>query len=78
MNPIYETGRRIASMESHPRIHGMGDGMQASDRNKRRPRSRYAVLGMLSMGLETGYAMKKHVEANLGHFWNESYGANSS
>jgi DNA-binding PadR family transcriptional regulator len=29
---------------------------------------------MLSMGLETGYAMKKHVERALGHFWNESYG----
>jgi DNA-binding PadR family transcriptional regulator len=29
---------------------------------------------MLSMGLQTGYAMKKHVERNLGHFWNESYG----
>jgi len=43
-------------------------------RNRKRPRSRYAVLGMLSMGLETGYAMKKHVELNLGHFWNESYG----
>jgi len=26
------------------------------------------------MGLETGYAMKKHVERNLGYFWNESYG----
>jgi DNA-binding PadR family transcriptional regulator len=48
--------------------------MQASGRNKKHPRSRYAVLGMLSMELETGYAMKKHVEANLGHFWNESYG----
>jgi PadR family transcriptional regulator AphA len=52
----------------------MKGGMQASDRTRKRPRSRYAVLGMLSMGLETGYAMKKHVEANLGHFWNESYG----
>jgi DNA-binding PadR family transcriptional regulator len=29
---------------------------------------------MLSMGLETGYAMKKHVERNLGYFWSESYG----
>jgi DNA-binding PadR family transcriptional regulator len=29
---------------------------------------------MLSMGLETGYAMKMHVERNLQHFWNESYG----
>jgi DNA-binding PadR family transcriptional regulator len=52
----------------------MNGGNQASGRNKRTPRSRFAVLGMLSMGLETGYAMKKHVEANLGHFWNESYG----
>jgi hypothetical protein len=41
---------------------------------KRRLGSRYAVLGMLSMGLKTGYAMKKHVERNLGHFWSESYG----
>jgi DNA-binding PadR family transcriptional regulator len=29
---------------------------------------------MLSMGLKTGYAMKKHVESNLGHYWSESYG----
>lgn len=41
---------------------------------KKRQSSRYAVLGMLSMGLETGYSMKKHVETNLGHFWSESYG----
>ena len=41
---------------------------------KRRLGSRYAVLGMLSMGLKTGYAMKKHVESNLGHYWSESYG----
>jgi PadR family transcriptional regulator AphA len=41
---------------------------------KRRLGSRYAVLGMLSMGLKTGYAMKKYVEGNLGHYWSESYG----
>ncbi|MGI9592895.1 MAG: PadR family transcriptional regulator [Myxococcota bacterium] len=41
---------------------------------RRRSRTRYAVLGMLSLGLETGYAMKKHVEGNLSHFWQESYG----
>jgi DNA-binding PadR family transcriptional regulator len=41
---------------------------------RRRARTRYAVLGMLSLGLETGYAMKKHVEENLSHFWQESYG----
>ena len=43
-------------------------------RKKRRLGSRYAVLGMLSIGLKTGYAMKKHVESNLGHYWSESYG----
>ncbi len=41
---------------------------------RRRRGSRFAVLGMLSMGLKTGYAMKKHVEGNLGHYWSESYG----
>ena len=41
---------------------------------KRRLGSRYAVLGMLSMGLKTGYAMKKHVGSNIGHYWSESYG----
>ncbi len=41
---------------------------------RRRRGSRYAVLGMLSMGLKTGYAMKKYVEGNLGHYWSESYG----
>jgi len=41
---------------------------------KRRLGSRYAVLGMLSGGLKTGYAMKKHVEGNIGHYWSESYG----
>ena len=41
---------------------------------RRRARTRYAVLGMLGSGLETGYAMKKHLEGNLSHFWQESYG----
>jgi len=45
-----------------------------ADGTKKRTRSRYAVLGMLSSGLETGYAMKRHIETNLGHFWSESYG----
>jgi DNA-binding PadR family transcriptional regulator len=41
---------------------------------RKRLGSRFAVLGMLGMGLETGYSMKKHVETNLRHFWSESYG----
>jgi len=46
----------------------------AAPPTRRRLGSRFAVLGMLGMGLETGYAMKKHVETQLSHFWSESYG----
>jgi PadR family transcriptional regulator, regulatory protein AphA len=48
--------------------------MKLATPKRARNKSRYAVLGMLGMGLETGYQMKKHVEGNLGHFWTESYG----
>jgi PadR family transcriptional regulator AphA len=36
--------------------------------------SRYAVLGMLSLGPKTGYDIKKLVERSIAHFWNESFG----
>ena len=50
------------------------EGLTVPTPKKRRLGSRYAVLGMLSMGLKTGYELKKHVERNIGHFWSESYG----
>ncbi len=37
-------------------------------------KSKYAVLGLLSMGPMSGYDIKKKVEATLRYFWNESYG----
>lgn len=37
-------------------------------------RSRYAVLGLLARGPGSGYDLKKTVENELSHFWNESYG----
>lgn len=52
----------------------MGASVAEDSRKRPPPRSRYAVLGMLSWGLESGYEMKKYVESSLGHFWNESYG----
>jgi DNA-binding PadR family transcriptional regulator len=36
--------------------------------------SRYAVLGMLSLGPQSGYDIKKLVERSIAHFWNESFG----
>ncbi len=37
-------------------------------------RSKYAVLGLLSWGPMSGYAIKKAIEQSIGNFWNESYG----
>ena len=36
-------------------------------------KSRYALLGMLSLGPMSGYDIKKLTELSIGHFWNESY-----
>src|SRR5947209_14383873 len=37
-------------------------------------KSRYAMLGMLSRGPMSGYAIKKAIEQSVANFWNESYG----
>jgi len=44
--------------------------MYMSKENK----SRYVVLGMLSLGPMSGYEMKKRIEASTSNFWSESYG----
>jgi hypothetical protein len=45
-------------------ISGTKSGRLASGRSEKLLQSRYAVLGILSMDLETCHAMKKHVETN--------------
>ncbi len=40
----------------------------------RETKSKYAVLGILSMGPMSGYEIKKTIEGSLGNFWSESYG----
>lgn len=37
-------------------------------------RSRYAILGLLLDKPSTGYDIRKTIEQELSHFWNESYG----
>lgn len=37
-------------------------------------KSKYAILGMLSQGPMSGYAIKKAIEHSVANFWNESYG----
>ncbi|MDQ2714598.1 MAG: PadR family transcriptional regulator [Chloroflexota bacterium] len=41
---------------------------------RRENKSRYAVLGMLSLGPMSGYEIKKRIEGSTSNFWNESYG----
>jgi DNA-binding PadR family transcriptional regulator len=36
--------------------------------------SRFAVLGMLSLGPKSGYDIKKTIAASTANFWSESYG----
>jgi DNA-binding PadR family transcriptional regulator len=40
----------------------------------RESRSRYALLGILSMGPMSGYDIKQWIDECIGYFWNESYG----
>lgn len=37
-------------------------------------KSKYAIMGMLSMKPVSGYDIKKRFEKSLSYFWNESYG----
>jgi PadR family transcriptional regulator, regulatory protein AphA len=43
-------------------------------RQSREKASRFAVLGMLSVGCKTGYDVKKAIAGSTSNFWNESYG----
>jgi PadR family transcriptional regulator AphA len=40
----------------------------------RETKSRYAILGMLSIAPMSGYDIKKRVEESISNFWAESYG----
>lgn len=46
----------------------------ADSRQSREKASRFAVLGMLSMGCKTGYDVKKAIAGSTSNFWSESYG----
>ena len=37
-------------------------------------KSKYAIMGILSLGPMSGYDIKKKFEQSLSYFWNESYG----
>lgn len=40
----------------------------------RTSKTRYAVLGMLTLEPMTGYGLREAIDASVGHFWQESYG----
>lgn len=37
-------------------------------------RTRYIVLGVLTLGPKSGYDIKKYIESSVRYFWRESYG----
>ncbi|HWP97584.1 MAG TPA: PadR family transcriptional regulator [Syntrophomonadaceae bacterium] len=37
-------------------------------------KTKYALLGVLSLGPGSGYDIKKFCDFSIGHFWNENYG----
>lgn len=39
----------------------------------RKNKSRYALLGMLSLGPSSGYELRKMIEGSTNHFWNEDF-----
>ena len=39
-----------------------------------RSRTRYAILGALSLGPSSGYQLKRDLDDTVGHFWSESFG----
>ncbi len=41
---------------------------------RQRDKTPYALLGMLTLGPQSGYEIKKTLEASAAHFWSESYG----
>ena len=41
---------------------------------RRASTSRYAILGVLSIGAMSGYDVKKLIGRSIAHFWSESYG----
>jgi PadR family transcriptional regulator, regulatory protein AphA len=46
----------------------------ALPKQSREKGSRFAVLGMLSLGPKSGYDIKKTIAASTANFWSESYG----
>lgn len=39
-----------------------------------RANTKFAVLGILTLGQHTGYDIKQHMEQSTSYFWNENYG----
>jgi DNA-binding PadR family transcriptional regulator len=43
-------------------------------RKQRQNRTRFVVLGMLTIGPMTGYGLRQRIAGSVGYFWQESYG----
>jgi PadR family transcriptional regulator, regulatory protein AphA len=48
--------------------------IERGDARMREKKSKYAILGILSLGPMSGYDIRKMFEKSIGNFWSESYG----
>ncbi len=48
--------------------------MYLRDMGARESKSRYAILGALTIAPMSGYEIKELIARSIGHFWNEGYG----
>jgi PadR family transcriptional regulator AphA len=62
--------RSSKTITGAPKTGVSGPGAKQS----REKASRFAVLGMLSLGPKSGYDIKKTIAASTANFWSESYG----
>jgi DNA-binding PadR family transcriptional regulator len=66
--------KSTAAVNAKKQRHDMPAGVTGESRQSREKASRFAVLGMLSIGCKTGYDVKKAIAGSTANFWSESYG----
>lgn len=69
-----KTTRRSKAGPVPPKTGVSGPKSDSGAKQSREKASRFAVLGMLSLGAKSGYDIKKTIAVSTANFWSESYG----
>ena len=63
-----------SSFALHLAVIYLIDILTTTVKKMRASRTKYIVLGVLTLGPKSGYDIKKFIERSVGYFWRESYG----